>query len=72
MLIQGQRAPLVGRVSMEKCAVNVSHIPNVSVGDEVVLLGAQGEDAIWSEEIAEWLGTINYEVVTQILPRQPR
>ena len=72
VLIQGQRAPLVGRVSMEKCAVNVSHIPNVSVGDEVVLLGAQGKDAIWSEEIAEWLGTINYEVVTQILPRQPR
>ncbi|MCS6836014.1 MAG: alanine racemase [Anaerolineae bacterium] len=72
VLIQGRRAPLVGRVSMEKCAVNVSHIPNVDVGDEVVLLGAQGEDAIWAEEIAEWLGTINYEVVTQILPRQPR
>jgi len=72
VLIQGQRAPLVGRVSMEKCAVNVSHIPNVSVGDEVVMLGVQGQQAIWAEEIAEWLGTINYEVVTQILPRQPR
>lgn len=72
VLIHGVRAPLVGRVSMEKCAINVSHIPNVAVGDEVVLLGQQGEDSISAEEIATWLGTINYEVVTTILPRQMR
>jgi alanine racemase len=72
VLIQGQRAPLVGRVSMEKCAVNVSHIPGVSIGDEVILMGKQGDDAITAEEIAEWLGTINYEVITTILPRIPR
>ncbi len=72
VLIRGQRAPLVGRVSMEKCAVNVTHIPDVSAGDEVVLLGRQGEEIITAEMVAEWLGTINYEVVTTILPRVPR
>jgi alanine racemase len=72
VLIRGQRAPLVGRVSMEKCAVSVQEIPGVTAGDEVVLLGAQGKDAITADEVARWLGTINYEVVTSILPRVPR
>lgn len=72
VLIRGQRAPLVGRVSMEKCTINVTHIPGVSVGDEVVLLGRQGSEQISAELVAEWLGTINYEVVTTILPRVPR
>jgi len=66
VLIRGQRAPIVGRVSMEKCAINITHIPNVSAGDEVVLLGAQGNDRITAEEIGDWLGTINYEVVTSL------
>ncbi len=72
VLVKGQRAPLVGRVSMEKCAINVSHIPDVHPGDEVVLLGRQGDDHISAEEVAEWLSTSNYEVVTTILPRVPR
>ncbi|PJF37904.1 MAG: alanine racemase, partial [Phototrophicales bacterium] len=54
------------------CAINVSHIPDVSIGDEVVLIGAQGNDEITADEVAEWLGTINYEVVTTIAPRLPR
>jgi alanine racemase len=69
VLIRGKRAPLIGRVSMEKCTVSVSHIPEVSAGDEVVLLGRQGFDRITAEEVASWLGTINYEVVTTIQPR---
>jgi alanine racemase len=72
VLIHGQRAPLVGRVSMEKAAVNVSRIPDVRAGDEVVLLGRQGNESITAEMIGEWLGTSNYEVVTTILPRVPR
>jgi alanine racemase len=72
VLIHGQRAPLVGRVSMEKTAVNVSDIPGVKAGDEVVLLGQQGDEQITAEMIAAWLGTINYEVVTTILPRVSR
>ena len=72
VLMHGQRAPMVGRVSMEKTAVNVSDIPGVSPGDEVVLLGSQGEETITAEQVAEWLDTINYEIVTSILPRVPR
>lgn len=72
VLIHGQRAPIVGRVSMEKCAVNVTHIPDVSIGDEVVLLGNQGDERISAEEVAGWLDTNNYEIVTSILPRVPR
>jgi len=72
VLVRGQRAPVVGRVSMEKCAINVTDIPDVYAGDEVVLLGAQGDEIITAEMVAEWLGTINYEVVTTILPRAAR
>lgn len=72
VLIHGQQAPLVGRVSMEKCAVSVEDIPNVSAGDEVVLLGQQGDQEITAGMVAEWLETISYEVVTTILPRISR
>ncbi len=72
VLVHGQRAPVVGRVSMEKAAINVSHISNVSIGDEVVLLGRQGNEVLTAEAIAARIGTINYEVVTGILPRVPR
>ena len=72
VLVRGQRAPLVGRVSMEKTTINVSHIPGAKAGDEVVLLGKQGDDEISADEIAAWLGSINYEVVTSIAPRAPR
>jgi Alr-MurF fusion protein len=72
VLIHGKRAPLVGRVSMEKTAVNVTDIEGVSIGDEVVLLGKQGEDAITAEEVAKRWGTIAYEVVTSVMARVPR
>ena len=72
VLIHGQRAPIIGRVSMEKTTVNVSNIPDVSIGDEVVLLGTQGNETISADEVAERLGTNNYEVVTSILPRTSR
>ena len=71
VLINGKRAPLIGRVSMEKCTVNVTGF-EVSAGDEVVLLGKQGSDEITAEEVASWLGTSNYEVVTTIMPYLPR
>jgi alanine racemase len=72
VLIRGQRAPIVGRVCMDQTMINVSHIPNVRVGDAVVLIGHQGDDQITAEEVAGWLGTINYEVVSEILARVPR
>jgi alanine racemase len=72
VLVHGQLAPVVGRVSMEKTSIDVSHIPDVAIGDEVVLLGRQGDAQITADDIARRLGTINYEVVTNILPRVPR
>ncbi len=72
VLIHGTRAPVIGRISMEKTVVNVTHIPNVAMGDEVVLLGRQGRDTISAEEIAKWLDTSNYELVCNVLPRVPR
>lgn len=72
VLVHGQYAPVVGRVSMEKTSINVTHIPNVAIGDEVVLLGRQGDACISAEDIGERLGTNNYEVVCSILARVPR
>jgi len=72
VLVRGQRAPIVGRVCMDQTMINVTHIPGVRQGDEVVLIGRQGDQEITVEEVAERLGTINYEVVAAILARVPR
>ena len=57
---------------MDYLMVDVTHIPGVRRGDTVVLIGAQGEQQISADEVADWIGTINYEIVTGILPRVPR
>lgn len=72
VLIHGKRAPIIGRVSMEKTIVSIDHIANVGMGDEVVLLGRQGNETITADDIAEKLDTINYEIVTNALARVPR
>ncbi len=64
VLIGGCRAPVRGRICMNLCMVDVSHVPDVAPGDEVVLLGTQGQESVSAEMIAEWLGTIAYEVLT--------
>lgn len=72
VLVHGQPAPILGRVSMEKTTLDVSHLPDVAIGDEVVLLGRQGELELTADEVAGRLGTISYEVVCAIVPRAPR
>ena len=72
VLIRGQRAPVVGRVSMDNIVVDVSRIPDVETGDEAVLIGRQGREHIPAEEVARWAETINYEVTTSLLPRVTR
>lgn len=64
VLIAGYRAPLVGRICMNLCMVDVSCIDGVQAGDEVVLLGRQGDEVITPEILADHLGTIAYEVLT--------
>jgi Alr-MurF fusion protein len=72
VLIHGQEAPLLGRVCMDQSIVDVTHIPQVRAGDEVVLIGRQGSVSLTAERVAQRLGTINYEVVSEILARVPR
>jgi alanine racemase len=71
-LIRGTRAPIVGRISMDMCTVDVSHIENCRIGDEVVLMGTQGNECISADEIAEKVKTISYEVLCAIGKRAPR
>jgi len=66
VLIGGARVPVVGRVSMNLATVDVGPESAARAGDEVVLLGRQGGEAIWADEIARWCGTIPYEVLTGI------
>ena len=63
ILIRGKRFPIIGRVCMDQTMVDVTNLPLVKVGDEVVLWGRQGHEEITVEEIAEKIGTINYEIV---------
>lgn len=72
VLIRGRRAPVVGRICMDQCMVNVTHIPDAAVGDEAVLFGRQGDAAISADELAGWLGTINYEITCMVNHRVPR
>jgi alanine racemase len=72
VLIRGSRHPLVGAISMDNVTVALGADTDVSVGDEVVLIGRQGDERILAEEVARRLGTINYEITTGLLPRVPR
>jgi alanine racemase len=72
VLIGGQRHPLVGAVSMDNLTVDLGPDPRAGVGDEVVLIGSQGDERILAEEVARRMGTINYEVTTGLLPRVRR
>jgi alanine racemase len=72
VLVRGRRHPLVGTVSMDNITVDLGPATEVEPGDEAVLIGAQGEDAIAAEEVAARLDTINYEVTCGISSRVPR
>ncbi|MCL5265615.1 MAG: alanine racemase [Chloroflexi bacterium] len=72
VLVRGHRVPIVGRVCMDQCVVDVSSVPNVQQGDEVVVIGRQGDGEITADEIARQLGTINYEITCAVSARVPR
>ena len=72
VLVRGVRRPLVGTVSMDNVTLDVGDPPAAAVGDPAVLIGAQGGERIWAEEIAQRLQTINYEVTCGLLGRVPR
>jgi alanine racemase len=72
VLIRGHRAPITGRISMDQTVVDVTDIPGVAAGDEVVLLGHQSGDRITAEEHAVWAKTIPWEIFTSITARVER
>jgi alanine racemase len=72
VLLAGRRVPVVGRVCMDQCMLLLESNPGAQIGDEVVLLGRQGQDAISAEELAQRWGTNNYEVVCGLADRLPR
>jgi alanine racemase len=73
VMIKGQRAPVVGRVCMDQCMVDVTDIQGaVEPGEDVLLFGGSGDPTVSTDEIARIIGTINYEVVCGVSRRVPR
>jgi alanine racemase len=72
VIINGSFAPVVGRICMDQCMVDVTDIGEVKVGDEVILMGEYKNLKMTADEIAELLGTINYEITCMISKRVPR
>ncbi len=72
VLLGGRRVPIVGRVCMDQFLVDVTEIPEASPGQEVTLLGRQEADEITADEVAEWAGTISWEILSRLGSRLPR
>jgi alanine racemase len=68
VLIGGKRCPIRGRICMNICMADVSSVKNIKAGDKAILIGRQGKRCITADELANWAGTINYEIVDRINP----
>lgn len=72
ILIRGTRCRVLGNVTMDMLMVDISHAGFVTVGDEAVMVGRQGDEEITFQELAQQAGTIDYELSTLLMPRVPR
>ncbi len=72
IIVNGQSAPVRGRVCMNMFMAETTHIEGVNAGDRVTLLGSADEERITADHLGEWSGTINYEILARINPRLPR
>lgn len=72
VILHGQKAPVIGRICMDQMMVDVTEIDQVTAGDKVTLLGRDGDASITAEDIAQWAGTISYEVLLAATNRVPR
>lgn len=72
VLVRGKKAPILGRVCMDQLMVDVTEIPGAAMGDEVILIGKQGEEAITMEDLGDLSGRFNYELACDINKRVPR
>jgi alanine racemase len=72
VLVHGQRAPVRGRICMNMFMIDVTHIAEAKTGSTATLLGRDGDEEVSAEQLASWMHTINYEVVSRIHPALPR
>lgn len=72
VLVNGERAKILGRICMNMSMIDITSIKNVQIGNEVVLIGKSGHEEILADGLAEMTGTINYQIVTNINPSIPR
>jgi len=72
VLVHGRPAPVVGRVCMDIVLADVTDIPGVAEGEVATLIGADGDERVSAEELAELAGTINYEILARLSPALPR
>ncbi len=71
-IVRGKRAPVVGRICMDQTMIDVTHVPKVKIGDEVILIGNRGDEKITVEELASLAGTIPYEITCMIGKKSKR
>lgn len=72
VLVRGKRVPVAGLVCMDMTMIDVTEVPDVQVGDRVTLIGRDGQETVFADEVADWIGTIPYEVLCGIGSRVPR
>lgn len=72
VLVRGQYAPIVGKICMDQCMIDITNIKDIKVGEEVILIGQSGNNKITAEEIGELIGTISYEILCVLGKRVPR
>lgn len=71
-LVRGRRVPIIGRISMDMTVVDLTEVPEAEAGDAATLIGRDGGEEITVDEVAAWVGTISYEILTGLTPRLPR
>ena len=72
VIVNGHIAPIAGNICMDQCMVDVTDVPDVKVGDEVIIMGTDGTHTILADDIARATGTINYEIVCAFGQRLPK
>lgn len=72
VIVNGCIAPIAGNICMDQCMIDVTDVPDVKVGDEVIIMGSDGTHTILADDIAEATGTINYEIVCAFGQRLPK
>lgn len=71
-IVQGKKVPVVGTICMDQCMLDVSKVDYIKPGDEVILFGGESDNTIPTEEVAEYIRTINYEIICMVGRRVPR